>query len=210
MKKKIVRIAAAALIAALVFCALTLVLREINDSLSIMADSLVKEYAVRIINDGVKKSLSDSELLALEKDEKGKISYIKINTDEVNRITTDAVQYINDTMAGLGYEKIEIPAGDLLSSPYTMGRGPNLTVRAMLNGGIEYDVSSSVSDAGINQTLFSMKINFTAPMTYYSGFMREDIDIQATVPIYEVIIVGDVPETYAKLSDAADFINLIP
>ena len=198
------------LLVLLMVSSITLIFKGINDTLAITADSLVRDYAVRIINDGVKYSLTDKELLLLEKDNNGGISFISINTAEVNRITSNAIDYINDKMAELGYEKITVPMGNLFSSPYTIGQGPDVAIRIMTSGGIVYKLQTAVKEAGINQTLFTMSLKFIAPMTFYSGLIREDIEVETTVPIYEVIIVGDVPETYAKLSDAADFINLIP
>ena len=55
-----------------------------------------------------------------------------------------------------------------------------------------------------------MYIIYKVPVLFYSGFVREDVNVEVAVPIYDVVIVGDVPDTYAKLSNAADFLNLAP
>lgn len=212
MKKKVKRIAVAVLLAALMLCALTFVLKGINETIVISAGSLIREKAVRIINDAVSEALTDEtrELLKCEKDEKGNITLMSVDTAAVNAIIAESVEQINEQMALLGYEGITVPAGNLFASPYTVGLGPQVSIKAMLSGGVIYELKTMTAEAGINQTSFSMYISFTAPMTYYSGFLHEDMDVNVTVPVYEVIIVGDVPETYAKLNDAADFANLIP
>lgn len=58
--------------------------------------------------------------------------------------------------------------------------------------------------------LFPWYIIYKVPVLFYSGFVREDVNVEVAVPIYDVVIVGDVPDTYAKLSNAADFLNLAP
>ena len=55
-----------------------------------------------------------------------------------------------------------------------------------------------------------MYIIYKVPVLFYSGFVREDVNVEVAVPIYDVVIVGDVPDAYAKLSNAADFLNLAP
>lgn len=80
----------------------------------------------------------------------------------------------------------------------------------MQSGSVSYEYDTRINEAGINQTSFSMYIIYKVPVLFYSGFVREDVNVEVAVPIYDVVIVGDVPDTYAKLSNAADFLNLAP
>ena len=110
----------------------------------------------------------------------------------------------------MSYDGIKIPIGNLFESPYTVGWGPDITVKAMQSGSVSYEYDTRINEAGINQTSFSMYIIYKVPVLFYSGFVREDVNVEVAVPIYDVVIVGDVPDTYAKLSNAADFLNLAP
>ena len=171
----------------------------INNSIRIIAQSRVQEEAVRIINEGVNRAI---------KDESGNIKYVSVNSAVVNSIAIDATDWINDEIAKMSYDGIKIPIGNLFESPYTVGWGPDITVKAMQSGSVSYEYDTRINEAGINQTSFSMYIIYKVPVLFYSGFVREDVNVEVAVPIYDVVIVGDVPDTYAKLSNAADFLNL--
>ena len=184
----------------------------INNSIRIIAQSRVQEEAVRIINEGVNRAIKENqeEILLCDKDESGNIKYVSVNSAVVNSIAIDATDWINDEIAKMSYDGIKIPIGNLFESPYTVGWGPDITVKAMQSGSVSYEYDTRINEAGINQTSFSMYIIYKVPVLFYSGFVREDVNVEVAVPIYDVVIVGDVPDTYAKLSNAADFLNLAP
>lgn len=212
MKKRIKRIILLCIIAILMIAAVVLFFDGVNDSLHILASSVVQEDASRIINEGVRKSLkeNDDEILMWEKDEYGNIKFMSVDTGLVNSIATTALDYINDEIAKMSYASSNIPIGNLFSSPYTAGLGPNINIRTMQSGSVVYCFETDVNEVGINQTKFAMNIVFTVPLVYYSGVVRGDVDVKVAVPVYDVIIIGDVPDTYAKMNEAADFMNLMP
>ncbi len=212
MKKKLRVIAVIVITCAVIALLLSMVMRGIHDALHITADTMVRDAANEVINDGVKLALKNNheEILQWEKNEYGDIKFMAINTACVNAIATDALQYISSELAKLTYEGASVRMGDLFTSPYTIGRGPLLNIYALQSGSVVYYFETDAIEAGINQTQFSMSIIYEIPLTYYSGTVRGDMTVKAAVPLYDVIIVGDVPDTYAKMNEAADFMNLMP
>ena len=61
------------------------------------------------------------------------------------------------------------------------------------------DFFSDFSEAGINQTLQTLKVKFTISLTILTTVGYESVDVDSDVMVAQTVIVGRVPETYVNL-----------
>lgn len=198
-----------------IFLVISFLLRigiERNFTMSI--ESELGNQCVYIINDAVQYALAEngsiSDVVSAEKTDQGVISYLSVDSAVLNQFSLDAMKILEDSARGLSAIELKIPLGNLFFSQFFSGKGPMITIEAYPVGGIGIDFESEISSAGINQVVYHMDMRTQVQMETIFGFRRISADIDRRVPVCDVIIVGNVPETYANLPAETDFLNLVP
>ena len=92
-------------------------------------------------------------MVYFEKDINGRITALKTNMSEVNRLKTDVINLINDEILALDNTDLGIPFGSVFLPEFLSGRGPQIPVNILSIRNSEAAFSSSFTQAGINQTL---------------------------------------------------------
>ena len=72
------------------------------------------------------------------------------------------------------------------------------------------DFSTEFENAGINQTRHRVYLKVSAQVRIVAPLSGSAIEVQTVVPITEMIIVGDVPDTYINVERIDDALELIP
>lgn len=123
----------------------------------------------------------------------GQITSLTINTAEMNIIANRLSEKIFDSITNSTH-KFGIPLGNALGSRLFSGKGPKIETEIIPIGSVEYEIRSELSDAGINQTLHRICIDFNTGINCLSPFYETEINIQTSIIIAETLIVGKVPE----------------
>ena len=84
-----------------------------------LAQTQVKNATSDLTNDAIAKQMADGiiqydRIVYFEKDLQGRITALKTNMSEVNRLKTDILNIINDEILALDTSDIGIPLGSLL------------------------------------------------------------------------------------------------
>ena len=83
--------------------------------------------------------------------------------------------------------------------PKRIGANTILPVKAVSLTVSNADFFSDFSEAGINQTLQTLKVKFTISLTILTTVGYESVDVDSDVMVAQNVIVGRVPETYVNL-----------
>ncbi len=132
----------------------------------------------------------------------GYVSTYSLNMLSANKIraflTTDIISEIkaNNSL------KLHVSAGTLSGIAFFYGKGPKLEVDLTALYGITCDLTSEFSDSGINQTLHTLRLEFTANTSVKEPLTSDRIILKTTLPISETVIVGDIPEAYTFILHA--------
>ena len=129
-----------------------------RDVIRELAETQVKNTTSDLTNDAIAKQLSDGvvqydRIVYFEKDLQGRITALKTNIGEVNRLKTDILNIINDEILALDNSDLGIPLGSLFLPELLSGRGPSIPVRILSIRNSDANFISKFSQAGINQTL---------------------------------------------------------
>jgi sporulation protein YunB len=172
-----------------------------NDSILSLAKTQVSNTTSDLINDAIDRQIEDGNIqydrmVYFEKNLDGRITALKTNMSEVNRLKTDILNLINDEILALSTDDLGIPIGSLILPELLSGRGPNIPIQIMSIRNSDASFSSHFTEAGINQTLQQMNMHVSVDVTILVLGKTESFTISSQVVVAETIIVGDVPDTY--------------
>ena len=166
-----------------------------------LAKTQVSNSTSDLINDAVNVqievgNIQYERIVYFEKDLEGRITALKTNMSEVNRLKTDILNLINDEILAMTTEDLGIPLGSLFLPEFFSGRGPVIPVQILSIRNSDASFSSSFSEAGINQTLQQMNMHVSVDVSVLVLGQTQSFTISSQVVVAETIVVGDVPDTY--------------
>ena len=129
-----------------------------------LAETQVKNTTSDLTNDAIAKQIAQGiirydRIVFFEKDLDGRITALKTNMSEVNRLKTDILNLINDEILALDTSDIGIPLGSIFLPELLSGKGPAIPVHILAIRNSDAVFSSSFSQAGINQTLHRLNMD---------------------------------------------------
>ena len=106
------------------------------DSIAKLAETQIRNATSDLINDAIdrqidSKNIQYDRMIYFEKDLDGRITALKTNMGEVNRLKTDVLNLINDEILALDTSGIGIPLGSLLFPEVLSGRGPSIPIQIL-------------------------------------------------------------------------------
>ncbi len=149
------------------------------------------------------------DLYALRPDSAGKVVLVQPNTGEIDRLTSKVTLRVQEYLSKISDTKIRIPLGQILGTHVLANVGPRITISITPIGTVTTKILSDFEQAGINQIRHKIYLEVTAHMQVIVPMVMATDDIVAQVPITEVLIMGDVPETYIQV-EGKDFKSLLP
>ena len=168
-----------------------------------LAQTQVKNTTSDLTNDAIAKQIAAGNiqydrLVYFEKDLEGKITALKTNMGEVNKLKTDILNIINDEILALDHSDIGIPLGSLFLPEFLSGRGPSIPVHILSIRNSDAVFLSDLSQAGINQTLHKLIMEVSVDVSVLVLGRSSSFTVTSEVVIAETVIVGQVPDTYLQ------------
>lgn len=168
-----------------------------------LAQTQVKNTTSDLTNDAIAKQIADGKIqydriVYFEKDLDGKITALKTNMTEVNRLKTDILNIINDEILALDNSDIGIPLGSLFLPEFLSGKGPAIPVHILSIRNSDANFVSDFSQAGINQTLHQVTMEVSIDVAVLVLGRTSAFTITSEVVVAETVIVGDVPDTFLQ------------
>lgn len=172
-----------------------------HDAIRSLAETQVRNSTSDLINDAIDKQIETGNMqydriVYFEKDLDGRITALKTNMSEVNRLKTDILNLINDEILALDTSDIGIPLGSLLLPEMFSGRGPGIPVHILSIRNSDASFKSYFTEAGINQTLQQLTMDVSVDVSVLVLGKTESFTVSSQVVVAETIIVGQVPDTF--------------
>ncbi len=166
-----------------------------------LANTQLKNTTSDLINDAISRQIAADNIrydriIYFEKDLNGKITALKTNMAEVNRLKTDILNLINDEILALDTSDLGVPLGSIFLPELFSGKGPQLAVKILSIRNSDAAFTSNFSEAGINQTLQQLIMEVSVDVTILVMGETESYTVSTQVVVAETIIVGEVPDTY--------------
>ena len=204
MKRVLRRILCLTAVLALLAVAVLFVLRtKYRKVLTELAQTQVKNVTSDLINDAVDREIAEGtiqydRLVYFEKDLEGRITALKTNMGEINRLKTETLALINQEILDMDSSALGVPIGSLVLPEVFAGRGFSIPIEILTIRNSDASFSSCFSQAGINQTLQQMKMDVFVDVTVLILGSTESFTVTSQVVVAETVIVGQVPNTYLQ------------
>ena len=172
-----------------------------HDTIRSLAETQVKNTTSDLINDAIDRQIDSGNIqydriVYFEKDLNGKITALKTNMSEVNRLKTSILNIINDEILAMDTTDLGIPVGSLILPELFSGRGAQIPVQIMSISNSDASFESYFTEAGINQTLQKLIMNISVDVSILVLGRTESFTVNSQVVVAETIIVGQVPDTF--------------
>ena len=174
-----------------------------RDVIADLARTQVMNTTSDLTNDAIAKQIALGKIaydrfVFFEKDLNGKITALKTNMSEVNRLKTDVLNLINDEILALDTADIGIPLGSLFLPEFLSGKGPAIPVHILSIRNSDANFVSHFSQAGINQTLHQLNMEVSIDVAVLVLGETNTFSMTSQVVVAETVIVGDVPQTFLQ------------
>lgn len=168
-----------------------------------LAETQVKNTTSDLINSAIDKQIENGaiqydRIVYFEKDLEGRITALKTNMSEVNRLKTDILNLINDEILAMDTDSLGVPIGSLLLPELLSGRGPTIPVQILAIRNSDARFTSHFVEAGINQTLQQLTMDVIIDVTVLILGKTDNFTVTSQVVVAETIIVGQVPNTFLQ------------
>ncbi len=168
-----------------------------------LAQTQVKNTTSDLTNDAIARQIAEGNIhydriVFFEKDLDGRITALKTNMSEVNRLKTDILNIINDEILALDHSDIGIPLGSMFFPELFSGRGPAIPVHILSIRNSDANFVSHFSQAGINQTQHRLNMEVSIDVAVLVLGQTSSFSMSSEVVVAETIIVGDVPQTFLQ------------
>lgn len=172
-----------------------------RDIIQELAETQVKNTTSDLTNDAIAKQIAEGviqydRIVYFEKDLDGRITALKTNMSEINRLKTDILNIINDEILALDTSDIGIPLGSLFLPEFLSGRGPAIPVHILSIRNSDATFASNFSQAGINQTLHQLTMVVSVDVAILVLGQTSNFTVNSEVVVAQTVIVGDVPNMF--------------
>lgn len=172
-----------------------------HETIRSLAETQLKNTTSDLINDAIDAqidigNIQYDRIVYFEKDLNGKITALKTNMSEVNRLKTSILNIINDEILAMDTTDLGIPLGSLVLPEIMSGKGPHIPIQIMSISNSDAAFDSYFTEAGINQTLQKLTMTISVDVSILVLGRTENFTVTSEVVVAETIIVGQVPDTF--------------
>ena len=146
-------------------------------------------------------------LISFEKDNEGRITAVKSNMAECNRLQSAIIDEVLEKLSEVTTKELSVPVGTLLGSPFLAGRGPLIRVRMQSVGSSSAHFENAFTSAGINQTKHQILLDVEVYVSILLPGITTHTTVSNEITVAETVIVGGVPQTYTYFSTTEDKIE---
>ena len=174
-----------------------------RDAIRDLSHTQVMNATSDLINDSIDTQIETGNIqydriVYFEKDLDGKITALKTNMSEVNRLKTDILNRINDEILAIDNSNLSIPIGSLVLPELFSGKGFGIPIQILAIRNSDATFRSHFSEAGINQTLQQLTMDISVDVSVLVLGKTESFTVSSQVVVAETVIVGQVPDTYLQ------------
>ena len=197
-KRWLIRWICVLLAAALVL--LALFRSRYHETIYTLAETQIRNATSDLINDSIDDQIeveyiNYDRIVYFEKDLNGRITALKTNMSEVNRLKTAILNRINDEILAMDTSALGIPLGNLFLPELMSDVGPEIPVHILSIRNSDAEFGSNFQQAGINQTLHQLTLTIFVDVAILVLGKTLSFTVSTQVVVAETIIVGEVPDT---------------
>jgi sporulation protein YunB len=176
---------------------------SLSDTIYAFAEAQARWTAIEVINKAITEkvvpNISYTDLIKPERNAQDEIVFMQVNMIKVNKITSESILAIQESLQQLEKVKFKIPIGQIFGSKLFANSGPRFNLSLLPVGTVEAKIYDDFEQAGINQTRHRVYLVVKSTVKVIIPLVSDYISIETKVPLADAIIVGRVPDTYLNI-----------
>lgn len=188
----------------------------IKPNVAAIAEVRVKAMMIDVVNDAVQDQFESnaalSELLTIQTDQEGNISYVEANTVAMNSLITNLTNMVQQKYRQMDTSDLRVSVGSIIGSQVLSQFGPYINLKVLPIGTSKFNYKTEFEGMGINQTKYKVFLVVDSQARVLAPFSINNINVGNTILIAEAVIVGRVPDAYINVppGTAMDATNFFP
>ncbi len=196
---KLPLLAAAALCCYLVFCLDRYMAKCVQEYADFECERIVASAVQNAVSAMWEESgFSAEEFYSQEQAANGQTVQIRVDTNRTNAARVLLTQKLNEALDIAVQEEPHVHLSALLGSYLFSQKGPALQMKIYPQHFSRVQLVPSLQSAGINQTRFNITVTFEVNLSTSILNYRSRAESNISVPLIEVLILGNVPSYYAN------------
>jgi sporulation protein YunB len=160
---------------------------------------IANQAMVDAINTHIAGLMTGKTLLEFRNSPSGELLYVQVNTVDLNKIQSEALNVLQEAFRNLSGFKVYVPLGQTLGSRIFAPAGPRIPVTLYPYGTVRVELRDSYDVTGINQTKFEVTLKVTCMVRVVIPLISARTEVTTEVPLVTVLIPGKVPPTYLSI-----------
>ena len=183
------------ILSCLVFYSIFRVFEALKIETGLFASSAGKTILANHLHSVVQNKIyqCNEKFVDVFRDVDNRITSIHVQTNRIDRFVSEVTEDLLNAILSFDCSEYGIPLGNLFGLIIFSGKGPLIRVKPVLLGSIANEVKSEFFDAGINQTLHRITLNYAVTIQYLSPIHSVSNTISISISLAETVIVGEVP-----------------
>ncbi|MDW5298998.1 MAG: sporulation protein YunB [Sedimentibacter sp.] len=175
---------------------------NIKPTLVSICEVKAKVIATQIINDTVREELNKNtlkeQILIPNYDKEGRVNMIRTDAMAMNTISSNIAKNVQQKIVNLENQFFSVPLFTALDNQLLASKGPELKFTILHQGSVLVDFVTEFAESGINQTRYKIYITVDVDICVISPVNTSTTTVGNNVLIAEIVIVGDVPDSYTN------------
>lgn len=176
---------------------------SLSETIYAFAEAQARWTATEVINKAITEkivpNITYTDLIKPERNSQDEIVFLQVNMIKVNKIVSEAILAVQESLQQLEKGKFKIPLGQILGIKLFANLGPQLNLTLLPVGSVEAKIYDDFEQAGINQTRHRVYLSVKSTVKVIVPLASDAISIETRVPLADAIIVGRVPDTYLNI-----------
>lgn len=174
-------------------------------NLNAYLETYLDNFAQKALNDAIidvthEYDFEVSAFVRVTTTASGNTAYLETDTISVNEFKSKVSNKIIESLSKDNKKIIKLRILNMLGNTYWINRGPAMEVVVFPVGSAVSDLNSSFSDAGVNQTMHELSMSVKIQTKVVFPFCTVKRSGEASVPISNTVIVGEVPDSYVNVT----------
>lgn len=182
----------------LVFCADHYMAKCVQEYADFECEQIAASAIQNAVSSAWKTSgFSPEELYTQILDQNGQIRQIAVDTNRLHILRTQITQQLEEALDAAVRQQPNVHLTALLGSCFFSQTGPSIRMKIYPQPFSRVQLQPSIQNAGINQTRFSIELTFEVNLSTSILNYRSRAESNITVPLVELLIMGNIPSYYA-------------
>lgn len=173
-----------------------------------------KSIAVNTLNKEVNSVMimyNYDDLVEIERDESGMISYISAKIIPINELVAKITKNIQESIDSSPSTYVNLNLGTVTGFSSLAKISPKILIKVEQAGNIETKINSHFEAMGINQTVHRIYLDVKCTIGILTPFESISENVHLDILLTETVIVGEVPANYYNFDNLGfdDVLNMV-